>query len=67
MSKNPNSLKWHSYSAEWDVNGRFGVRFKILFDAYRNMVDQSYFKSKDLGDMLRFLPGVEAYVLPRDG
>ena len=22
------------------------------------MVDQSYFKSKDLGDMLRFLPGV---------
>ena len=33
-------------------------KFKILFDGYRNIIDQSFFKSKDLGDMLRFLPGV---------
>jgi hypothetical protein len=29
-----------------------------MFDEYRKMVDRSYPKSKDLGDMLRFLPGV---------
>ena len=33
-------------------------KFKILFDGYRRMIDQSFSKSKDLGDMLRFLPGV---------
>ena len=33
-------------------------RFKKLFDGYRKMIDQSFSKSKDLGDMLRFLPGV---------
>ena len=33
-------------------------KFKILFDGYRNMLDQSLSNSKDLGDMLRFLPGV---------
>ena len=33
-------------------------KFKILFDGYRNIIDQSFLKSKDLGDMLRFLPGV---------
>ena len=32
--------------------------FKILFDGYRKMIDQSFSKSKDLGDMLKFLPGV---------
>ena len=30
----------------------------MMFDGYREMVDQSYSKSKDLGDMLRFLPGI---------
>ena len=29
-----------------------------MFDGYRKMIDQSFSKSKDLGDMLRFLPGV---------
>ena len=40
-------------------------KFKILFDGYRRMFDhyrkmfdQSLSNSKDLGDMLRFLPGV---------
>ena len=32
--------------------------FKMLFDAFRKMLDQSYYKSKDFGDMLRFLPWV---------
>ena len=35
-----------------------GERFKKLFDGYRKMIDQSFSKSKDLGDMLRSLPGV---------
>ena len=30
----------------------------MLFDQYRKTFDQSISKSKDLGDMLRFLPGV---------
>ena len=33
-------------------------KFKILFDGYRKMIDQSLLKSKELGDLLRFLPGV---------
>ena len=35
-----------------------GDEFKMLFDAFRKMLDQSYYKSKDLADMLRFLPWV---------
>ena len=34
------------------------ANFRILFDGYQKMFDQSLSKSKDLGDMLRFLPGV---------
>ena len=33
-------------------------KFKILFDGYQKMIDHSFSNSKDLGDMLRFLPGV---------
>ena len=33
-------------------------KLKILFDGYRKMIDHSFSKSKDLGDMLRILPGV---------
>ena len=35
-----------------------GAKFKILFDGFRKMFDQSFSKSKDLGNMLRLLPGV---------
>ena len=49
MLTNPN------YYAQWD---RITADFKILFDGYRRMFDQSLSKSKDLGDLLRFLPGV---------
>ena len=51
-SKHPNS--WN-YSTESD---RIRAKFKILLDEYRKMLDQLFSKSKDLGDMLRFLPGV---------
>jgi hypothetical protein len=43
------------YSAHDD---QIRAKFKILLDGYRKMLDQSLSKSKDLGDMLRFLPGV---------
>jgi hypothetical protein len=56
------SNSWH-YSAQSDFNEiEFRARFKILLDGYREMFgkifDQSLSKSKDLGDMLWFLPGV---------
>ena len=31
-------------------------KLKMLLDAYRKMLDQSYYKSKDIGDMLKLLP-----------
>ena len=34
------------------------AKFEILVDRYRRMFDRSLSKSKDLGDMLRLLPGV---------
>ena len=36
----------------------FRAKFKTLFDGYRKIFDQSLSKSNDLGDLLRFLPGV---------
>ena len=55
MPANPNSLH---YLAQSDFDNRIRAKFKILFDGYRKMFDQLLSKSKDLGDMLRFLPGV---------
>ena len=47
------------YSAQSDLDEtEFRAKFEILFDGYRKMFDQILSKSKDLGDMLRFLPGV---------
>ena len=37
---------------------RIRVKLNILVDGYQRMFDQSFSKSKDLGDMLGFLPGV---------
>ena len=42
----------------YPVETEFRAEFKALFDGYRKMFDQSCSKSKDLGDILRFLPGV---------
>jgi hypothetical protein len=36
----------------------FRAKLTILLDGYRKMFDQSLYKSKDFGDMLKFLPGV---------
>ena len=51
------SDSWQS-SAPYDVVDRIRGKLKKLFDLYRTMFDQSLSKSNDLGDMLRFLPGV---------
>jgi hypothetical protein len=48
----------NSYSAQSDLDDQIRAKFKILLDGYRKMFDQSFSKSKDLGDMLKFLPGV---------
>ena len=42
------------------VQSRIHLRskFNILLNGYGKMIDESFSKSKDLGDMLRFLPGV---------
>jgi hypothetical protein len=45
------------YPSKSDLD-EFGAKFKTLLDGYCKMFDQSLFKSKDLGDMLRFLPGI---------
>ena len=40
------------------VNAEFTAKIKTLLDGYREMLDQSFLKSKNLGVMLRSLPGV---------
>ena len=56
MTAKHKSWEWRR-SAQWD-DDQIKANFMILFDGYRKMFDQSFFKSKDLGDILRFLPGV---------
>ena len=46
---------WH-FTYE-PLDKEFRNRFEIVFDGYRKMIDQSFSKSKDLGDILRLLPG----------
>ena len=59
---NPNSRRYAVYSylslSPWVPDDRTRAKFKIMFDGYRKMFDQSISKSKDLGDILTFLPGV---------
>jgi hypothetical protein len=45
-----------NYFAHWQTSD--GDKFKILFDGYRKMFDQSLSKSRDLGDILKFLSGI---------
>ena len=54
----PSSRLYHSSSAQWDLDERIRAKFKIMFDGYRKMIDQSFSTSKDLGEILKFLPGV---------
>jgi hypothetical protein len=55
MSTDP-ANPWYYHLS--NLEGRIRADFKILLDGYRKMLDQSLSKSKDLGDVLRFLPGV---------
>ena len=50
----------NSYSPQLDLNERIRAKFKILLDGCQKMFDQLLVssKSKDLDDMIRFLPGV---------
>ena len=42
----------HDYSTlKEDLDDRVKFKFEILLDGYRKMFDQSFSKSKDLGDM----------------
>ena len=58
MSANPDSWQWEY--GQWNPQSDDPIRakFKILLDGYGEMFDRSLSGSKDLGDMLRFLPGV---------
>ena len=58
VTTNPSSFFFLAFCAESDVDDQIMAKFKILLNEYRRMFDQSLFKSKDLYDMLRFLPGV---------
>ena len=44
----------------FSLDDRISLRdkFSMLIDGYQKMVDHSFSKSKDLGDMLSFLPGI---------
>jgi hypothetical protein len=54
ISKNPYSYR------DLSLDDRISLidEFRTLFDGYGKTIDQSFSKSKDLGDILRFLPGV---------
>ena len=54
------NLQWLTNPNDWhySIQSDDGAKIAILLDGYRKMFDQSICKSKDLGDMLRFLPGV---------
>ena len=55
MLTKPNS--WDD-DAQLDLDDPIGAKFKIMLDGYRKIFDQSLSKYKDLGDILRILPGV---------
>ena len=57
MLTNPNSL--HDYlNLDSDLYNGIRDKFNALLDRYQKILDQSLSKSKDLGVILRLLPGV---------
>ena len=56
MSTNSDSR--HADDTQSDTSDSIRAKFEILLDGYRKMFDQSLSKSKDLGDIHRFLPSV---------
>ena len=57
-NKNLQKSEPWQYPTQSDLDDRIGPKFKKLLDGYREMFDQSLSKSNDLGDVLKFLPGV---------
>ena len=57
-NKNLQKLYSWQYSVQSGLDDRIRPKFKELLDGYQKMFDQSLSKSSDLGDMLKFLPGV---------
>ena len=51
------NLQVNSSFSKLDLD-ELGAKFKILLDGYRKIFDHSLSKSKYLGDIVRFLPGV---------
>ena len=58
ISANPYNSRYYRDQSSVDDRIILRDKFKKLSDGYRKMIDQSFSKSKDLGDMLRSLPGV---------
>ena len=57
--KDVQSGHWfNSTLSDLQVDDQIRAKFKRMFDEYRKMFDHSLSKSKDLGDILRLLPGV---------
>jgi hypothetical protein len=60
--KCPEPNDWELYygiSGQWKLyDDGITAKFMVLFDGYRKVFEQSISKSKDLGDILRILPGV---------
>ena len=57
----PESGSWYDLTrsdGEVEVDDRIRPKFKRMLDGYRKMFDHSLSKSKDMGDILRLLPGV---------
>ena len=52
------SANYSAYSTQSDVDDLIRAKFKILLNGYQKIFDRTFSKSKYLGDMLRFLPGV---------
>ena len=48
----------HNHTSNHSDSNDIKHKFKILLDGYRKMFDQLLSTSKDLDNMLRFLPGV---------
>ena len=57
------SDSWQHCAESLDDLISLKAKFKILFDGYRKMIDQTFSTYNGLGDMLRSLPGV---VVQRD-
>ena len=55
MLTKPNSRNDEAHS---NLDDPIGTKFRIMFDGYRKIFDQSLSKYKELGDILRILPGV---------